>query len=824
MLMLVEKSVLSMPVSEVLDEVIVALQQHPQVLLNAPAGAGKSTWLPLQLLQHLSLPGKIILLEPRRLAAKNVAWRLAQQLGEQPGQTIGYRMRAESKVSPSTRLEVVTEGILTRMLHSDGELSGVSLVILDEFHERSLQADLALALLLDVQQGLRDDLRLLIMSATLDNSRLSALLTEAPVITSLGRSYPVERHYLALSNQLRFSEAVASVCRRILTEHTGSMLVFLPGVAEITQVQALLVEQCASDIVINPLYGALSLSEQQQAICPAAPGQRKVVLATNIAETSLTIEGITLVVDSALERDTQYDVRSGLTRLLTQRISQASMTQRAGRAGRIAPGKCWHLLSKEQAERAMPQGSAEILHSDLTSLWLDVLQWGCRDIGQLTWLDKPAQAPLSAAQQLLAKLGAVDKQGSLTAKGRQMAALGCEPRLAAMLVNAEKQGADALATAALLVAIIEEPPRSGQTDIDYWLSRPQGHWQRRARQLAQRFSCALGAIDHAWVPWLLVPVFSDRLGLYRGQGERYLLANGLGAFLSADAGLNGRACLVAVQLLQSSQTPDARILLAAAVDERELAQRIPQLIQTRTHIEWDEEKGTLRAWQRWQIGQLTLKSQPLARPDDEQIQSALLSWIRTQGISALNWSESAQQWRIRLHCAAKWLPEYQWPAVDDESLLAQLERWLLPSLSGVRTLRALQQVDMSEALLRLLDWQQRRDLESALPSHFQVPTGSRLPIRYHSDQLPVLAVRLQEMFGQQVTPTLAQGRIALVLELLSPALRPLQITADLAAFWQGAYLEVQKEMKGRYPKHPWPDDPAKALPTRRTKKYQAGEK
>ncbi|AXK25925.1 MULTISPECIES: ATP-dependent helicase HrpB [Serratia] len=810
----------SLPVSAVLDELLAALQSAPQVLLHAPTGAGKSTWLPLQLLAKAGLPGRIIMLEPRRLAAKNVAYRLAQQLGEEPGQTVGYRMRAESKSGPQTRLEVVTEGILTRMLQQDAELQGVSLVILDEFHERSLQADLALALLLDVQQGLRDDLKLLIMSATLDNARLSQLLPEAPVVVSEGRSFPVERLYQPLASHQRLEDGVAAAVKRLLAEQPGSLLLFLPGVAEINRVLERLTGEVASDTDLCPLYGALPLAQQQKAIQPAAPGRRKVVLATNIAETSLTIEGIRLVVDSGLERVARYDVRNGLTRLATQRISQASMVQRAGRAGRLEPGLCWHLFAKEQAERAAEHAEPDILQSDLTGFWLELLQWGCHDPAQLTWLDAPPAAALTAARALLRRLGATDDGDKLTAPGRQMAALGCEPRLAAMLVAGATLSADGLATAALLAALLEEPPRGGQMDIGYWLSRPQANWRQRAAQLAKRLPQRAGQVDVELAPRLLAQAFTDRIAQRRGQDGRYLLANGLGAAMNQDEALSRAPWLIVPSLLQGHNSPDARILLALPVDIEALAAQLPAMVMQRTAVEWDEEKGTLRAWKRQQIGRLTLRAQPLAKPADEELQQALLDWVRAQGLAVLNWEGAAEQLRVRLQCAQAWLPEAEWPAMDEEPLLAALEQWLLPSLNGVRDLRGLKQVNIAEALSRLLDWQQKQRLDNALPTHYTVPTGSRLPIRYEAGKPPALAVRLQEVFGEQRSPMLAEGRIPVVLELLSPAHRPLQITGDLAAFWQGAYREVQKEMKGRYPKHVWPDDPATAVPTRRTKKYQ----
>ncbi|WP_274851614.1 ATP-dependent helicase HrpB [Serratia marcescens] len=810
----------SLPVSAVLDELLAALQSAPQVLLRAPTGAGKSTWLPLQILAKAGLPGRIIMLEPRRLAAKNVAYRLAQQLGEEPGQTVGYRMRAESKSGPQTRLEVVTEGILTRMLQQDAELQGVSLVILDEFHERSLQADLALALLLDVQQGLRDDLKLLIMSATLDNARLSQLLPEAPVVASEGRSFPVERQYQPLASHQRLEDGVAAAVKRLLAEQPGSLLLFLPGVAEINRVLERLTGEVASDTDLCPLYGALPLAQQQKAIQPAAPGRRKVVLATNIAETSLTIEGIRLVVDSGLERVARYDVRNGLTRLATQRISQASMVQRAGRAGRLEPGLCWHLFAKEQAERAAEHAEPDILQSDLTGFWLELLQWGCYDPAQLTWLDAPPAAALAAARALLRRLGATDDGDKLTAPGRQMAALGCDPRLAAMLVAGATLSADGLATAALLAALLEEPPRGGQMDIGYWLSRPQANWRQRAAQLAKRLPQRAGQVDVELAPRLLASAFADRIAQRRGQDGRYLLANGMGAAMNQDEALSRAPWLIVPSLLQGHNSPDARILLALPVDIEALAAQLPTMVMQRTAVEWDEEKGTLRAWKRQQIGRLTLRAQPLAKPADEELQQALLDWVRAQGLSVLNWEGAAEQLRVRLQCAQAWLPEAEWPAMDEEPLLAALDQWLLPSLNGVRDLRGLKQVNLAEALSRLLDWQQKQRLDNALPTHYTVPTGSRLPIRYEAGKPPALAVRLQEMFGEQRSPMLAEGRIPVVLELLSPAHRPLQITGDLAAFWQGAYREVQKEMKGRYTKHVWPDDPATAVPTRRTKKYQ----
>ncbi|MFJ7173687.1 ATP-dependent helicase HrpB [Citrobacter freundii] len=806
----------SLPVAAVVPELLTALDASPQVLLTAPTGAGKSTWLPLRLLEHGGIKGRIILLEPRRLAARNVAQRLAELLNEKPGETVGYRMRAQSCVGSQTRLEVVTEGVLTRMIQRDPELTDVGLVILDEFHERSLQADLALALLLDVQQGLRDDLKLLIMSATLDNGRLQQLLPDAPMIISEGRTFPVERRYQALAAHLRFDEAVAIATAELLRHESGSLLLFLPGVGEILRVQEQLASRVGGDVVLCPLCGALTLAEQRLAILLAPQGKRKVVLATNIAETSLTIEGIRLVVDCAQERVARYDARTGLTRLITQRISQASMTQRAGRAGRLEPGICLHLLAKEQAERAAAQGEPEILQSDLSGLLMELLQWGCTDPEQLNWLDTPPAINLQAAKRLLQMLGALEGD-RLSARGQKMAALGNDPRLAAMLVSTKND--DEAASAAKLAAILEEPPRGGSTDLAVAFSRNQPAWQQRSQQLLKRLNVRSGQPDGALLPLLLAQAFADRIARRRGQEGRYQLANGMGAMVDADDALGRHEWLIAPLLLQGSAAPDARILLALPLDIEALMQACPALLQQSDTIEWDETQGTLKALRRSRIGQLTVKVQPLAKPSEEELHQAMLNGIRDKGLSVLNWTPEAEQFRLRLQCAANWLPEYDWPAVDEDSLLKTLERWLLPHMSGVHSLRALKALNVCQALRGLLDWSMLQRLDSELPAHYTVPTGSRIAIRYHEDNPPVLAVRMQEMFGEANTPTIAQGRVPLVLELLSPAQRPLQVTSDLSAFWQGSYREVQKEMKGRYPKHVWPDDPANTAPTRRTKKY-----
>lgn len=810
----------SLPICHVIDELQLALQAHQQVILQAPPGAGKSTVLPLFLLQQSWLSGKILMLEPRRLAARNVATRLAEQLQESVGQTVGYQIRSENCSNKDTRLEVITEGILTRKLQQDPLLEGVNLVILDEFHERSLHTDLALTLLLDIQQGLRDDLKILIMSATLDNQALTELLADAPLISSEGRMYPVIREYISLPGQKSFDDAIAGFANQLMNQQSGSLLVFLPGVAEIKRVYERLLAQLHDDIDICPLYGMLPFEQQQHAILPAQQGRRKIVLATNIAETSLTIEGINAVLDSTLERVAVFDVKTGITRLVTQRISKSSMIQRAGRAGRLAPGVCWHLISREQAERAVEQSEPEILHCDLADLWLEVLNWGCRNIHQLKWLTLPPKSALGSANNLLHQLSIIDEQGILTADGKDIAQLPCEPRLAAMLVYAKKRGNDALATATMLTAIIEEPPKQGDIDICYWLNHPKSNWNRRASQLQRLLDHKQGIIDIFEVTYLLVAGYPDRIVKQRGHSENYLLASGSGATLDHTQALSANEWLITPVLLQSETNASARILLAAEFNPAILQTDFPHLIKESIEVEWLEERGTLKTVKRKQVGNIVLQQSYLAKPSASQLKQALLQWIKTEGIDKLNWDETTVQLRTRMQLAKEWLPQYIWPDVSNEHLYDNLEQWLLPLLDNVHDIRSLRSVNLFNGLNQLLDWQQKQRLEQLLPFRYQVPTGSVLPIIYSLDRPPVLSVRLQEMFGEKDSPKIAEDQITVTLELLSPASRPLQITSDLNGFWNGAYDEVKKEMRGRYPKHVWPDDPVNTRPTRRTKKYQ----
>ncbi|EFB71812.1 ATP-dependent RNA helicase HrpB [Providencia rustigianii] len=818
-----------LPILEVSDDLLSALAEAPQVLLHAPTGAGKSTVLPLEILNSGIIQGRIIMLEPRRIAARTVATRLAQQLGEQVGETIGLRMRSESKVSKQTRLEVVTEGVLTRLLQNDPMLEGIGLVILDEFHERNLQADLGLALLLDAQQALRDDIKILLMSATLDNHGLNRLFPDAPVIRSEGRAFPVQREYKPISPNKPFHQEVASAVWQLMQQQSGSLLLFLPGVGEIERTRTELARLVSEDILLCPLYGALSIQAQQQAILPAPEGKRKIVLATNIAETSLTIEGIRLVVDSGFERVGQFNPRSGLTKLVKKRISQASMTQRAGRAGRLEAGVCWHLFSSEQAERAAQFSDAEINNSDLSGLWLALLQWGCHEVSQLQWLDIPPEASLSAAKSLLFKLGVTDLHGKLTPMGVKMVGTGSSVRTAAMLYHAQQtNNKQVIQLASLLVAIIEEPPRGGETDLHYHLEHPTESWCKRASILSgdkvTSATVKTSAMISEWLPTLLAAGFPDLIAKTRDNQTRYQLASGLGASLNENDRLMGNSWLMVAALWQSESSADARISLAYPIEIDKLQQDCPQLFSTQETVEWDEQRGSLLAWRRLQCGQLVVKSQRLTNPDQQEIKNALVHWLQQNGLQQLNWQENALQLRIRCQLAKRYFPDITLPAMDDDTLLETLDEWLAPYLDKVTNKKKLLEIDLMTLLLNRFDWQQRQWLESQFPVTYHAPSGSEVSIHYALDKPPVVEIRLQEMFGEKGNPTIANGKVTLTLSLLSPARRPIQITQDLGAFWQGSYKEVQKEMKGRYPKHPWPDDPINAEPTRQTKKAMMSAK
>lgn len=808
-----------LPIVSVLSELFDAIDAHASVILQAPPGAGKSTLLPLELVRQHRLPGRIIMLEPRRLAARNIASFLARQLGEKVGERIGLRVRGESRVGPQTRLEIVTEGVLTRMLQQDPELAGVSLVIFDEFHERSLHADTALAFAIESQQGLREDLKLLIMSATLDGMALERLLPGAPVIRSEGRGFPIDYHYRPSNRQQWLEPQVGAVVLEALAGQPGSALVFLPGQGEIERLALWLDGKLPDDVRLAPLYGRLDIGAQQAAIEPAPAGSRKLVLTTNVAETSLTIEGVSIVIDSGLERRASFDLKSGVTRLETRQIAKASATQRAGRAGRLGPGVCYRLWSAEGQERLAEQSPPDILTQELTGLLLDAAQWGAR-VESLPLLDAPPVAAVASAERLLVALGAMKPGGDrqLTAEGRAMAAFGTHPRLARMLLRARGLEAEGLtgivADAAYLVALLEEDLR-GSERLSVLFHRRQGALRSGAARWFERLGVRPGQAQGQWLGLLCALAWPDRIGKLR-SASRYQLSGGVSCDLVEGHPCQGQAALVAVEMGQNER--GSRIFIAEPVALDELVRQLPELVSERQWFDWDEREERVRAERQQVLGELVLSQRPLTDLSDEQKGRCLLQGIRRKGLHVLPWDEASEGLLARLRCAADWLPDEGWPAMDDDSLLARLEEWLLPAVSGMTRLEQLKRLNLVEVLRQSLPWPLPRRLDEALPSHFQAPTGSRVRIRYEPGQAPVIPVRIQEMFGQASTPCVADGRVPLVVELLSPAQRPLQITADLAAFWAGSYGEVKKEMKGRYPRHYWPDNPLEAMPTRVTKK------
>ncbi len=808
-----------LPIVSVLSELFDAIAAHPSVILQAPPGAGKSTLLPLELVRQGRLPGRIIMLEPRRLAARNIASFLARQLGEKVGERIGLRVRGMSRTSAQTRLEIVTEGVLTRMLQQDPELAGVSLVIFDEFHERSLHADTALAFAIESQQGLREDLKLLIMSATLDGMALERLLPGAPVIRSEGRGFPIDYHYRPANRQQWLEPQVGAVVLEALASHAGSALVFLPGQGEIERLAQWLEGKLPDDVRLAPLYGRLDMAAQQAAIEPAPAGRRKLVLTTNVAETSLTIEGVSVVIDSGLERRASFDLKSGVTRLETRQIARASATQRAGRAGRLGPGVCYRLWSSEGQERLAEQSPPDILTQELTGLLLDAAQWGAR-VESLPLLDMPPAAAVASAQRLLVALGAMQAEGEqqLTAEGRAMAAFGTHPRLARLLLRARALEAGGLtgivADAAYLVALLEEDLR-GSERLSVLFHRRQGALRQGAARWFERLGARPAAAQGQWLGLLCALAWPDRIGKLR-SGSRYQLSGGVSCDLVEGHPCQGQAAIVAVEMGQNER--GSRIFIAEPVALDELVRLLPELVSERERFDWDEREERVRAERQQVLGELVLSQRPLTELSDEQRGRCLLQGIRRKGLQVLPWEEGSEGLLARLRCAADWLPEEGWPAMDEESLLARLEEWLLPALGGMTRLEQLKRLNLTELLRQSLPWPLPKRLDEALPSHFQAPTGSRVRIRYEPGQAPVIPVRIQEMFGQASTPCVADGRVPLVVELLSPAQRPLQITADLAAFWAGSYGEVKKEMKGRYPRHYWPDNPLEAMPTKVTKK------
>lgn len=827
---------LSLPVDAVLPELRRALRDAHAAVLVAEPGAGKTTRVPLALLDEpWCADGRILMLEPRRLAARAAARYMAAQRGESVGASVGFRVRGESRVSAATRVEVVTEGILTRMLMDDPALPGYACVILDEFHERSLHADLGLALLLDARAALRPDFRLLVMSATIDAGAVARLLDDAPVIESAGRAFPVETRHLVLDEGARLERGVAGAVMRVLREETGSLLVFLPGVGEIRRVAELLAPQLGADVRLAPLYGELSGGEQDAAIAPAPPGQRKVVLATSIAETSLTIEGVRVVVDSGLTRRPRFDPVSGMARLETVRVSRAAADQRRGRAGRLAPGICYRLWSAGEDARLAPFAPAEIQDADLAPLALTLAAWGSRP-EQLRWLDAPRTAPWAQATDLLRALGALDVEGRITAHGRALERLPLHPRLAHMVVRGSELGHGALACE--LAALLEERDvvrsRPGEGDVDLRArvaalrDRRDGRWRLAggevdagrlrtvrevARDLKRQNRVTDGDDDIEVTGRLVALAYPERVARRReGVDARFLMVNGRGArFLHPDP--LAREALLALAHLDG-EAAEARVFLAAPLGLADLEQDAADRIQREVECHWDDGAGAVVAREVRRLGALVLAERP-HRVDVDQMQAALLTGIRMRGLGVLPWTPALRTWQARVGLLRRVLGE-PWPAVDDASLLASLEDWLAPWLAGQSRLSHLADLPLREALESLLTHDLRRRLDVLAPTHIEVPSGSRVALDYSSDP-PVLAVKLQEMFGASDTPRIADGRVAVVLHLLSPARRPVQITQDLAGFWRGSYHAVRKDLRGRYPRHPWPEDPLSALPTKRAK-------
>jgi ATP-dependent helicase HrpB len=830
---------------------------HRAAVLEAPPGAGKTTLVPLALLHEPWLTGKrIVMLEPRRLAARAAAARMAWTLGERVGKTVGYRVRLDTRIGPGTRIEVVTEGILTRMLQDDLALDGTGLVIFDEFHERSLTADTGLALTIASAESLREDLKLLVMSATLDGVAVAKLLGGAPVIRSDGRTWPVITRYApsrrsAHGSQRDLVNHVAGVVRETISTESGSVLVFLPGAGEIRQAEALLRPALPAEVTLHALHGSLPIEAQDAAIAPAPAGQRKVVLATSIAETSLTIDGIRVVVDSGLMRIPRFSARTGMTRLETVRVSRASADQRRGRAGRLEPGACVRCWSAADDAGLVAYTRPEILDADLAPLALDLAGAGFSDLAELRWLDPPPAAAFGQAVGLLRLLGAVDDAGRITPHGSAMARLGTHPRLAHMLLRAKEAGAESMAAAAVLVALLEErdmlrgmsgpPPADVQLRLDAvardmddallggaTVDRGQTH---RVREMAREWQRRVGdghgdrhpersersARDNA-IPrlarddgpmdagMLLALAYPDRVAQRRTAPGRFLLRNGRGGTLPLTDPLAQADWIVAAQIDDAGR--DGRILLAAALDPSELMAHAAEQVVTRDDITWNDTTHTVLARRRTMLGALVLSDSAIPDPDAAAIASALLDGIGRTGISALPWTPIATGLRQRLGFLHH--HDASWPDVSDAALQRALGVWLGPQIGGIRKLDDLQRVDLAQALRGLVGWEQLRRLDALAPERIEVPSGSRITLDYGDPTAPVLAVRLQEVFGMTTTPTLLGGRVPVTMHLLSPAHRPVQATRDLASFWKTGYFDVRKDLRGRYPKHHWPDDPLTA--------------
>jgi ATP-dependent helicase HrpB len=811
------------------------LTTSTRLVLEAPPGAGKTTGVPLALLEAPWLDGRtILLLEPRRIAARAAAARMASLLGQGVGEVVGYRTRLDSRVGPRTRIEVVTEGILTRRLQSDPELSGVALVVFDEFHERSLIADLGLALILDTAKALRPDLRVLVMSATLDGAGVARLFGEAPVLRAEGRAFPVETRHLPTPQSGRLAAPVAAAVERALDETEGDALVFLPGEREIRAVERLLGEGVRESALIVPLYGALAPEAQDRVFSPAPAGLRKVVLATSIAETSLTIDGIRVVIDSGFSREPRFDPASGLTRLETVRVSQASADQRRGRAGRTAPGVCYRLWPEAATRGLLPRAIPEILQADLAPLALELALWGVNDPGSLNWLDPPPAGAYAEARNLLMRLGAFDADGRLTPHGRVMARLPLHPRLAHMAITAceHDRGREAALLAALLTERdvlagagaardadlrfrIDVLAERGRTALPPNVSVRHG---TRARVLAgaRQVRRLLRIADSEQPPipdslgLLTALAYPDRIAQARPNGG-FRLANGKGAVLTDTDSLNRQPWLAVAELGGGDR--DARIFLAAPISQDEIETNLASSIESVRMVAWNSRSESVEAREQRRLGALVLDDCHWANAPSERIASALLDGVRALGLDALPWTDAAHQLRARVaFLKANSAAGEEWPDFSDEALVAGLDVWLSPYLKGMRSRGDLARLDLAAALMAQLDWARKQALDLEAPSHFNLPGGRMAALDYGSGA-PVLAAKVQELFGLAETPYIGRKRLPVTLHILSPASRPVQVTNDLAGFWKGSYADVRKHLRGRYPKHRWPEDPAAAQPT-----------
>ncbi|MGQ0554421.1 MAG: ATP-dependent helicase HrpB [Nitrospiraceae bacterium] len=834
-----------LPIEDVLPSIREALNAGPNVLLMAPPGAGKTTHVPLALLELPWLSNrKLLILEPRRLAARAAAHRMAGLLREPVGETIGYRMRLDTKIGPRTKIEVVTEGVLTRLLQEDPSLDAYGMVVFDEFHERSLQADLGLALCLEAQRLFRPDLRLLVMSATLNCGPVSELMGHASLITCEGRLFPVETRYLDRAVSGRLDHAVVQHIRRSLANDNGSLLVFLPGMGDIRRVERTLLDaKLGPSIQIAPLHGELPQDMQDAAIRPAVPGSRKIVLATSIAETSLTIEGVRVVIDAGWLRIPRFDPRSGLTRLETIRVTRDSAEQRRGRAGRLEPGICYRLWTeKEQASLAVHR-PPEILDADLAPLILDLAQWGARSPDELSWLTPPPPGAVAQAKDLLIQLNAFSADERLTDHGRQMAELPLHPRLAHMLISAiPLRLADRACEVAALLSerdVLQGPSANQTVDLRVRLDVLQGEYDsssqavnraavERVRRTAQIWRRQLkrlsGTINddrhnHPYAAGLLLALaYPDRIAQRQpGETAGYRLVNGRGARFRRPDPLATEPFLVIADLDGGAQWAD--INLAAPITCEAIESLYQEQVIEEELVVWDERISAARASCRRSLGSVILSDDALSKPDEQSLLHALLQGIGKAGIHILNISPELQQWRSRVIWVHRIeAPHSDWPDLSDKALLTTVDQWLGPYLAGITTLDRVKRLDLTVPLHALLTREQQRRLDRMAPTHITVPSGSHLRVVYDQPDLPVLAVRLQEMFGCQETPRVADGKIPVMLHLLSPAKRPVQVTQDLAGFWKRAYPDVRKELRGRYPKHPWPEDPLSATPTAKAKR------